>query len=162
MTTSDKRVRPEPGREERQETTRGLKRRRADTMEFYRGTSGLFSLPFAPLPSPLSPLSLPIALSPLSFRGNSTYRARKQIRLRVYKAEDRNFTAFLRDAELPVKIRQRREGESILAKILALENRGQRDGYQAEKRNLVDPTKLSFPYCCPLCDLQCVTFDSVQ
>lgn len=52
--------------------TRGLKYRRAGTMEFYRGTSGLFfSLP------------LPPTFLCLSFRGNSAYRARKQIKLRV-------------------------------------------------------------------------------
>lgn len=53
--------------------TRGLKYRQAGTMEFYRGTSGLFS----PLPS------LSLFFLCLSFRSNSAYRTRKQIKLRV-------------------------------------------------------------------------------
>lgn len=68
---------PELGREERQEAeTRGLKYRRAGTMEFYRGTSGLFF-----------PLSLPLSFLCLSFRGNSAYRPRKQIKLRRVKRQ---------------------------------------------------------------------------
>lgn len=56
--------------------TRGLKYRQAGTMEFYRGTSGLFLSPF--------PLPFSLFLSFASrFRSNSAYRTRKQIKLRV-------------------------------------------------------------------------------
>lgn len=64
------------GREERREATRGLKTLpRGVTMEFYRGAHSL------PAPVSLSLHALP--LPPLTSPGNSTYRARKQIRLRA-------------------------------------------------------------------------------
>lgn len=56
--------------------TRGLKHRQAGTMEFYRGTSGPFFFPLS-----LFPLSFSFLC--LSFRSNSAYRTRKQIKLHV-------------------------------------------------------------------------------